>query len=99
MEHNFDLHIKDPSEKNAWHWIKRKTMRRGFALFLSIVLAACTCMPALAAEQPAQETTDESVQTNPEQAAEEETETLQNDTEDVSTETGSDEGAAERRNN
>ena len=96
MEHNFDLHIQDHSEKNAWHWIKRKSMRRGFALFLSIVLAAGTCMPTLAAEQPVQETTDESLQANPEQAAEEETETLQNDTEDVSTETGSDEGAAEK---
>ena len=52
MEHNFDLHIQDHSEKNAWHWIKRKSMRRGFALFLSIVLAAGTCMPTLAAEQP-----------------------------------------------
>ena len=94
MEHNFDLHIQDHSEKNAWHWIKRKSMRRGFALFLSIVLAAGTCMPTLAAEQPVQETTDETVPAETEQTAEGGTEVLQESTEEVSTEAVTEDTAA-----
>lgn len=73
MEPNFDLHILKNSGKNGWHKIKRKNMRRSIALLLSVILAAGTCMSAVAAEQPVQEETVESVTTEIEQAATEET--------------------------
>ena len=95
MEHNFDLHIQDSSEKNVWKRIKRKSMRRGLALFLAVVLAAGTCMPTLAAEQPVQETTDETAPAEIEQTKEGETETPEENTEDISSETGTENNAAE----
>ena len=52
MEHNYDLLKPKAGTKGRSCKIKRKSMRRLMAMLLSAVLAAGTCLPAMAAEQP-----------------------------------------------
>ena len=72
MEHDYDLLKPKAGTKGRSCKIKRKSMRRLMAMLLSAVLAAGTCLPAMAAEQPEIQTEEAGVtaSTDIEQAAE-----------------------------
>ena len=72
MEHDYDLLKPKAGTKGRSCKIKRKSMRRLMAMLLSVVLAAGTCLPAMAAEQPEIQTEEAGVtaSTDIEQAAE-----------------------------
>ena len=56
MKHNFDLPDPRAGTNNRSGKINCKSLRRLIAMLLSVVLAAGTCLPAMAAEQPETQT-------------------------------------------
>ena len=72
MEHNYDLLKPKAGGQKRSGKIKRRSMKRLIAMLLSVVLAAGTCLPAMAAEQPEIQTEEAGVtaSTDIEQAAE-----------------------------
>ena len=70
MEHNYDLLKPKAGAKDKRGKIKRKSMRRLMAMLLSAVLAAGTCLPALAVETTQTEEAGGAASTHIEQAAE-----------------------------
>ena len=70
MEHNYDLLKPKAGAKDKRGKIKRKSMRRLMALLLSAVLAAGTCLPAMAVETTQTEEAGGAASTHIEQAAE-----------------------------
>ena len=70
MEHNYDLLRPKAGAKDKRGKIKRKSMRRLMAMLLSAVLAAGTCLPAIAVETTQTEEAGVAASTDTEQAAE-----------------------------
>ena len=70
MEHNYDLLKPKAGAKDKRGKIKRKSMRRLMAMLLSAVLAAGTCLPAMAVETTQTEEAGGAASTHIEQAAE-----------------------------
>ena len=70
MEHNYDLLKPKAGVKDKRGKIKRKSMRRLMAMLLSAVLAAGTCLPAMAVETTQTEEAGGAASTHIEQAAE-----------------------------
>ena len=70
MEHNYDLLKPKAGAKDKRGKIKRKSMRRLMAMLLSAVLAAGTCLPAMAVETTQTEEAGVAASTDTEQAAE-----------------------------
>ena len=72
MEHDFDLYKIEPEKRIRPGKIRSKSMRRCMAVLLSVVLAAGTCLPAMAVEQSDTQTEEAggAAMTDNEQAAE-----------------------------
>ena len=52
MKQDFDLHLFKKTDKSSHGGIRKMSKRRCLAVLLAVVLAAGTCLPAMAVEQP-----------------------------------------------